>query len=439
MIFVPFNNFWFDPTRLSQAFCAPLPPNVVDFLYVVGALYAADRISPRTYGRVDTGLRRIPVRVGVSNLALWNDPRVAQQLSDLLEWLSGDVWSIEFVKRQDELALAGQPRFLFTLPPQQPVTVSLFSGGLDSLAGLANHIQSTGTHILVSGYTHDRLAYHQRAQVSRIRLKLGELFGGNGPEVLHVAARFGIRKQSDRREEGSQRTRALVYLALGVSAALQAHTDTLWVYENGVGALNLPINGTQLGIDNYRGVHPRSLMMAEDLFSLILDQPIRIRNPFLFTTKAQMCKALELAGLLDVIRDTVSCDGFPQRVHDAPSQCGHCTSCVLRRQALSASGLVEYDPPRMYRHDITSEHVRRADHTLYGVDAMRGQVHVLARCLASEDPWASLAAGFPELARTRMDILRYQGIPDPASHFVRLYQTYVKEWESFTARAETAA
>ena len=93
-------------------------------------------------------------------------------------------------------------------------------------------------------------------------------------------------------EEKGQRSRAFVFSALGVAAAVQAEADTLHVYENGVGALNLPLNETQLGVDNYRGVHPRSLMLLESLLALVLDNPVCIENPYLFRTKAEMCRAL---------------------------------------------------------------------------------------------------------------------------------------------------
>ena len=132
--------------------------------------------------------------------------------------------------------------------------------------------------------------------------------------MRHVAVPFGIRKPRGYREEPSQRTRALVFLVLGIATALQAGTDTLWVYENGIGALNLPLNETQLGIDNYRGVHPRFLMLAQDFLSLALDQPMHIRNPFQFSTKAQMCKSLVGSGIAEAVSHTVSCDGFPQRI-----------------------------------------------------------------------------------------------------------------------------
>ena len=390
-------GFWLDGKQVSHAFCEALQAEVADLLEVAMAIYAADRRSVRNYKGAHTGLRHIHVRIGVRNLALWSDTTVVQSLHELLFWLSGDDWAVEFDKRESAPMLAESERFLFHLPPKQPAVVSLFSGGLDSLAGLAGRVQEEpmGSRVLVSGYTHNRLAHQQRTQVQRVKSVLGQRFVGDGPEIRHVAVPFGIRKKSDQ-EEPSQRTRALVFLALGAAAAVQANSDTLWVYENGVGALNLPINETQLGVDNYRGVHPRSLMMAKKLFELALGRPIRVEKPFLFHTKAEMCAALEPAGLSDAIQDTVSCDGFPQRVRNQP-QCGYCTSCVFRRQALLASGLRRHDPAGAYRLDVIADPLAWNNGKAYGLYAMSGQVHRLAACLAAEDPWGSLAVSYTHL------------------------------------------
>ena len=435
------DGFWLDGERMSYAFCNALSCDVADLLDVAMAIYAADRRAARDCKGGHTGLRRIHLRIGVRNLALWGDPEVAQRLHELLSWLSGDVWSVDFAKREAALMPAESERFLFHLPPKQPAVVSLFSGGLDSLAGLATqtHEGSIGSRVLVSGYTHNRLARQQRIQVRNITSAWGKRSVGDRPELRHVAVPFGIRKVKFCREEKSQRTRALVYLALGASAAVQANSDTLWVYENGIGALNLPVNETQLGVDNYRGVHPLSLMMAEGLFALVLERPIRITNPFLFQTKAEMCAVLEPAGLLDSIQNTVSCDGFPQRIHNQPSQCGYCTSCILRRQALCASGLRRYDPDGRYRLDMAADRAPWNNGKAYGLHAMRGQVHKLTRCLSAEDPWGSLAATFPELARTHAELKSRGGSGDDLKDgIVRLYQTYVGEWESFPVRLRIA-
>lgn len=432
-------GFWVDGKRISRAFCSALPSDTADLLEVAMCIYTADRRSVRNYVGAHTGMRRIQIRIGVRNLCLWSGSEVVRRLNELLSWLSGDVWSVDFVRREAEPMTSESDPYLFSLPVEQPVTVSLFSGGLDSLAGLASHTQTdpTGSRVLVSGYTNDRLAHQQRMQVKNIRSAWRERFVKDQPEICHVAVPFGIRKPMSCREEKSQRSRALVFLALGASAAVQAGADTLWVYENGVGALNLPINETQLGVDNYRGVHPRTLMMAEALFALVLERPIGIKNPFLFQTKAEMCASLEPAGLLDSIQDTVSCDGFPQRIPDQPSQCGYCTSCILRRQALCANGLGKHDPDTGYRLDMNAVLGSWNKGKAYGLYAMRGQVHKFARCLAEANPWMALIEKFPELARTHDELRTCGGCSeDLSTSFVQLYQTYVREWESFPAHPE---
>ena len=436
-------DYWLDGQRLSRAFCQALPANVADLLDVVMAVYAADRRSRRDFKGAAAGQRSIGVRVGVRNPSRWATNAMAHKLGELLYWLSEDEWSIEFTGRQTSPSSAESDRFLFQLTPEPPVRVSLFSGGLDSLAGLVARAQedSGGSSVLVSGYTHGRLAHQQRLQVDFIRSawRRDGLFE-EAAGIRHVAVPFGIRKPFGYREEKTQRTRALVFLTLGMATALQAGHDTLWVYENGVGALNLPLNATQLGTDNYRGVHPRSLILAQDFLSLALDQPVHLWNPFLFSTKAQMCKALAGDELAAVVSHTVSCDGFPQRIRNQPSQCGHCTSCILRRQSLRASGLERYD--QGYRYDVLMGEPKPAQRYLYGLEAMRGQIHKISSCLASGDPWRALRASFPELARTHAELVArgsMGGYSEISGRLVELYRTYVWEWGWFIEDLRRAA
>ena len=357
----PDGSYWIDEAHLVRAFFQTLPTKVADLLDVALAIYAADRWSRRDFKGAYTGQRQIHIKVGVRNPGLWTEFNMAQRLQEFLYWLSEDVWSFQFVRRQAAPYFAESDQFLFRLPPERPTSVSLFSGGLDSLAGLATDMltNQSGSFTLVSGYTHNRLARQQCLQVQQIRQSAwDETLSSPKPTIYHVAIPFGLRKLKKQKEEKGQRTRGLVFLALGAAAALQAGVDTLWVYENGIGALNLPLNESQLGVDNYRGVHPRSLMMVECLFELVLEQPFRIRNPFLFHTKAEMCKSLKRAGLADTVQHTVSCDSFPLRLPGKPSQCGYCTSCLLRRQALFVAGHEEQDPGHMYLHDVLTS---RAD------------------------------------------------------------------------------
>ena len=97
--------------------------------------------------------------------------------------------------------------------------------------------------------------------------------------------------------------------------------------------------------------------MAEDLFELVLEERVKIRNPYLFSTKAEMGRYLPSSGLLGLVRETVSCDSFPLRLLNRP-QCGRCTSCILRRQALYCGGISEHDLGDGYQYDILSTDLR---------------------------------------------------------------------------------
>ena len=367
---------------------------------------------------------------------------MATRLRELLSWVSEDVWNLEFVRRISVLEQDSRQGFLMDIPVETPVKVSLFSGGLDSLAGLAQHALNSpgGSRILVSGRTHNRLACQQDTQVKLIRSAWGRGSPGASGDVMHVPFPFGIDANESVHEEKSQRTRALLFLAFGAVTALQAQADTLYVFENGVGALNLPLNATQLGTDNYRGVHPRTLGMAETLFESVLGESIHIENPFMFITKAEMCRSLPGAGLADLARATVSCDGYPQRV-PKQAQCGICTSCVLRRQSLFCAGLMDHDPGGAYRYDIFKGLRNLSTEKGHGFGVMSEQVSRIDGCLASDRPWQKLTVAYPELARTLVELTSQPGAAteeDLAAGFVGLFRTYVQEWKEFASEVAAA-
>ena len=430
---------WLDALSISRVLGERVTEDVADLLDVAVGVYSADRRSPRDFSGSRTGQRSMRVELSLRNPDRWNARHVATLLQEYLYWLSGDDWSICFRQRCSQLSEAESQATLFSVRPESPTYVSLFSGGLDSLAGLADTAvkEPLASHVLVSGHTNTRLLAHQRRQVRRIRSGFERQRRGAGSSIWHVAVGFGISQSSRCIEEKSQRTRAFVFLALGVAAAIQAASDILHVYENGVGALNLPLNETQLGVDNYRGVHPRSLMLLEGLLPIVLDSPVRIENPYLSRTKAEMCRALPDAGLVDVIPETVSCDSFPLRFRGESAQCGYCTSCVLRRQALHASGLCDHDPRTAYWKDIWNIESLTRPRQRHGMLVMRDQVFRIGRCLDQDDPWAVLTESYPELDRTSREI-SIRNCVDPTharSQVLQLLRTYVSECQSFTPLA----
>ena len=96
------------------------------------------------------------------------------------------------------------------------------------------------------------------------------------------------------------------------------------------------------------------------------------------------------------------------------------------------------DPAAAYQHDVRTGRTVLSKDKVYGVEAMRGQVQRLELALASGDPWRSLKASFPELARTSAELGRYDGLDaaQVGAKFVRLFQTYVCEWRRFMPHSD---
>ena len=425
---------WIDISSISRSLGRSVTADVADLLDVAVAAYSADRRSRRDYSGSSTGRRSIVVELAVRNPDRWSAPEVVGRLQDYLHWLSGDEWTFGFRKKLTIPSEAESQPPLFAIRPSKPSFVSLFSGGVDSLAGLGCAVvdQPCASHVLVSGYTNTRLRDRQRKQIRQIRSEFDRRLPGGGSSIWHLAVGFGINQPDRRAEERSQRTRAFVFLALGVAAAIQVESDTLCVYENGLGALNLRLNETQLGVDNYRGVHPRSLMSMEGLLPLVLDAPVLVENPYFYRTKAEMCRALPVAGLEGLINDTVSCDSFPMRIPDEPDQCGVCTSCILRRQALLSAGLGARDCESVYRSDIWKRDPALSPDQLHGMIAMQNQVFRLAKSLGQDDPWTALTGLHPELERTSWEISRRSGTDFDICRreCLRLIRAFVAEWEN---------
>lgn len=293
--------------------------------------------------------------------------------------------------------------------------------------------------VLVSGFTNPTLLKVQRDQV-RI-LKNTEIRPPQAIEsldVCHIQIPFGLRRSPSQFQENSQRTRAVAFLAFGAVTAMQAEVETVSVYENGLGALNLPLNATQLGISNYRGVHPVTLALAGKLFGLVLGRNVRFENPFFYWTKGEMCEGIEGSKFRRAIAATVSCDRFPRRAFHP--QCGYCTSCVLRRMSLKVAGLAKFDPSANYAVDIWAPGKRLPRDELFGFQVMRDQAAQFASCLDQPDPWRSIVSTYPEIITTQSRLRIESGGPNQfRPNLLRLLSRYSSEWAALNELNENGA
>jgi 7-cyano-7-deazaguanine synthase in queuosine biosynthesis len=433
-------EYFINDERISDSFCRILDPLFADWIDVALAVYLADRFALRRdrtkpYNSLQWG-RIIHAKVSVRRPEIWTHPQVFDRLGKLLRFLTEDEWHLEFDPCPGQKRVSESNSFLFQMPSYERARVALFSGGLDSFAGAVQQLADFPDHsfVFVSGTTNARQQSGQEFQFCAITRALDRL-------IQHVVVPYGLKNTLyDRAEELSQRTRGFLFLSLGAITSLAAGARELYVYENGVGAINLPYDASQSIISNARAVNPIALLRMGDFITHLTGLPFRIENPFLYKTKAEMCRHPEVQRLAKYILQTFSCDGFPVRVKSKP-QCGICTSCLLRRHSLESAGLTAFDPADAYLRDLLSTSFRGKARRLRALRAMEWQAQRIRMQLGKPDPWRALTLEFPLLRQvaTEMCVLGGETQADVQAKLLKLYSTYVDEWEEFSARSLLAA
>lgn len=391
-----------DGRAVIQRLAREFPAVAADLIEIAARVYAVDRLAARPGKREmrlgATWARDLWLEMPVREPQLWNAN--ADRLTELLAWLTDDRWDIAFFQMPVGRGPLDQSQgFLFDTVPTGASPV-LFSGGLDSGVGLAAHLLHSDA-VAISVDTNNWMQHVQK----RVLQHLSTV---SGHSCVPLRYRISMRASG---VESSQRSRGLLFLATGIATSWTLGEDRLRVFENGIGAINLPYLRSQFGSQATRSMHPRTLRLAEGLAEAISRKPFRIDAPSLTVTKAQAIRtAPPIADTALAL--TVSCDtGFSARVrYHAP--CGICTSCLLRRQALHAAGRADLDEAVSYR--------TRSPAGSATLQAMLWQVARLRACLARRDSWLGLVSEFPEVLDTA---------PLSPVEVVNLYRSYVQEWD----------
>lgn len=407
-------RFGVDVTLSGQAvvrrLARELPVMAADLIEIAASVHAIDRLVPRPTERqrppASTWTRSLWADIPVREPARWQAQ--VPLLIRLLRWLTDEDWELEFSQLEPGAGALDEPQgFLFETVPADAVPV-LFSGGLDSAAGLAVQLLQ-GDAIGISVHTNGWMWQVQQRVLTALN---------QASRHQCVPMRYTISVASGK--ETSQRSRGLLFLAAGVATAWAARQDHLRVFENGVGAINLPYLRSQQGSQASKSAHPATLGMVRDLATAISGRSFAIEAPAMTLTKAELIRLAPPAAR-DALNLTVSCDaGFSARVPEH-RPCGACTSCLLRYQSLTAAGLGDLIPS-----GVPS---RRGRDREFNVNAMHWQVARLRASLDDQEPWRRLISEFPEL----IDVTQLTN-----EEVVRLYRAYVDEWHSYEHAAQTA-
>src|SRR6266567_4860950 len=300
-----------------------IPSISADLIDVATAIYIADRISIRQ----DDMPCKIGITIPVRNINIMRESNIIKKFQDILEWYTNDFWTIEFT-HYDELGRLSEIQIPLNETFEHSTKVALWSGGLDSLAGLCQQLLTYPTyHFTLLGTGSNLFVDHLQKHVYE---SLNERFP-NRNTLIQVPTY--VKYNQVLPKDSSQRARGLFFLLQGIACAYTLGQKTLYLYENGIGAINLPFTKSEIGLDHSRSVHPLSLQYLSELASLVFGTSFNIYNPFMFSTKAEMCQVLCSNNSSDLMFETITCD---RRHRKAILQCGYCSSCLLRRQAIAA-------------------------------------------------------------------------------------------------------
>lgn len=319
----------------------------VDLMIVAASVYAADTGVSRERFADDKWTRMLELEVPVKDPDLWNG--LAPKISGMLRFLTGDHWTMSFRPRPE-----GFEEFT-RLPERLDLTdfthVSLFSGGLDSLIGAIDLIASGQKPLLISHYWDGEASNAQRQLLDVLKARHADGFES-------IRAFIGFRK-TDFDEAGSdnnQRARSFLFYSLAVVAAdALSSTKTVLIPENGLIALNVPMEALRLGSLSTRTAHPHFIgSMSELIKGLGIDA--RLENPYRFKTKGEMVAECRDKDLLEELAPLSMSCSHPAQVRfegAAPQHCGRCIPCLIRRASLEA-GMPGSDTTEYYLDDLHS-------------------------------------------------------------------------------------
>jgi len=169
-VLAPRVDFKLDDTSMERFLGLSLEPMSRDLARVGMAIFVADRLARR---RNRQRQREVALQVAVSEPDFWGAADTRRLIETSAEFLGDDCWTLSFSKDESRNESDGLLGFR-----ESPPAICLYSGGLDSAAGLATRLRSaTGPVMAIT-------AWHQAMQRRMVREEqIGKLRACYGADV----------------------------------------------------------------------------------------------------------------------------------------------------------------------------------------------------------------------------------------------------------------
>lgn len=322
----------------------------IDVLVLATHVQAADTRISRDSESQDGWTREIRLVVPVSDVARWN--RGLPVLHRLLNFLTGDRWTVQFRPR---------PKGFERIAPSHPAqllqppfdSVSLFSGGLDSLIGAIDLLAQGKVPLLISHAGDGATSDAQNTLLQTLKKN----YPKQSLERLRIWMDFRGWSVRGVQPEKTTRGRSFLFFAAGVFAGTGlGHDFVLRVPENGLIALNVPLDPLRIGAFSTRTTHPFYIARWNELLH-ILGIAGSIENPYWDKTKGEMVSGCANAALLaSLAPKSLSC-ASPTKgrwLGKPTGHCGFCLPCLIRRAALRTGDKTTYTLSDLTAHTLNT-------------------------------------------------------------------------------------
>jgi len=341
----------------------------IDLVVLAALVNAGDTRVSRKLNAQDGWTREIDLYIPVSDSAVWTAS--TKSIESMLRFLSGDRWRVFFRERTKRTrSLAAAPTCLAI---DGLTKVSLLSGGLDSLIGAVDLLSDSERPLFVSHYWDSETAKAQAYILDRLENR----FGKEAFKSLRVRLGFDKHHLTTEETENTQRGRSFLFYSLATLAASAIDGRTMVdIPENGLIALNVPLDPLRFGALSTRTAHPHFIASMQRLIdALTLD--VELNNPYRHMTKGEMvANCADKPFLEKIVANSMSCSSPAKARYKklSPRHCGYCVPCLIRRASLEVG--LDGD-----------------DETLYTVEDLKGHI------LASDQPEGEHVRSFQLMAK----------------------------------------
>ncbi|SEJ43148.1 7-cyano-7-deazaguanine synthase (queuosine biosynthesis) [Myroides marinus] len=301
---------------------------VKDFFFITCAVYGIDRFINRKYNSVDGWSRELQIEFPVSDIDIWNT--VKENLEELLSFLTGDYWNIEFYE-----STYISPEFTLPIEFQESFKqVNLFSGGLDSLIGAVDYLSRHPEDKVLFASHYDPQMKGPKGDQEYLLMLLNKQYRGLFDYVPSIKVTLS---ETNIRRETTFRSRSILFIGIALIISQGKNIKDIIVPENGSVSLNYPLSPSRRTSCSTRTTHPFVLDRTNFILKEIGIQSI-ISNPYEFLTKGEMvdnCHDLEF--LKKIIDFSNSCGKRGHRSSwklPLATHCGVCMPCIYRQASL---------------------------------------------------------------------------------------------------------